>query len=950
MTEQQLEQALIEQLQGLEYQAVKITNEQSLLNNLKTQLEKLNHKALQNTPLSDQEFKQILNHLNTGTIFDRAKILRDQFVLKRPDKNNVWISFISAAKDWCQNHFQVAHQITMKDEHHNRYDVTLLINGLPLVQIELKKRGIEIKEAFNQIRRYKNQSYKIGAGLFEYIQIFIISNGINTKYFTNNKTALTRFEQTFFWTDRDNIQCDDLQQFTDAFLKPCHITKMIGQYTILNETNQMLMIMRPYQIYAVEAIIKQIKNTDQNGYIWHTTGSGKTLTSFKASQIIASNPDVQKILFVVDRKDLDDQTVQEFNKFAKDSVDTTSNTKNLVNQLTNNNKKLIVTTIQKLNRVIQKNTRYYEKIQHLQNQKIIFIFDECHRSQFGTTHQNIKNFFQKAQMFGFTGTPILSKNAKIPLGERPLTTKDIFNKCLHKYLIVDAIRDKNVLGFSIEYIGQYQRSNSTNELDINTSLFDENKASLEDEHRLSKIVDYIQTHHDHKTKSRAFTAMFCVSNVPTLIKYYELFKQQPIEKPLKIATIFSYSANEPPIDDTGTTPEEALELPSDANINPTYRNKLAQYIDDYNQIFSTQHRLTESQSFENYYKNIAANVRKGEIDILLVVNMFLTGFDSPRLNTLYVDKNLKLHGLIQAFSRTNRLFDVKKSHGNIVCFRDLKAATDEAICLFSNKDAKETVEGVLVKSYEEYIQDYNQAVTELQTITPTANSVKHLANEEEQVEFVKRFRTLMRLENILNTFADFSETDLNLSRDESDGFRGEFLELKDRAQTQKDDTSILQQVDFELDLIHRDEINVKYILDLLGQLKTKPEAQEEQLKVIYNLLSNQVQLRNKRPLIEKFMQQIDLKENIFQQFVGFWHDESEQAITGLCSEENLIESKLRESLANYKYTNQPPRTSEIGKMLNFNPSILQRKKITERVRSKIAALIETFIEGMGGVV
>jgi len=374
--------------------------------------------------------------------------------------------------------------------------------------------------------------------------------------------------------------------------------------------------------------------------------------------------------------------------------------------------------------------------------------------------------------------------------------------------------------------------------------------------------------------------------------------------------------------------------------------ELLEYIKDYNETFNTAKSIKDSQSFEAYYKDIAKRVRDREIDILLVVNMFLTGFDSKPLNTLYVDKNLKLHGLIQAFSRTNRVLDVRKSHGNIVCFRDLKAATDEAICLFSNKDAKETVEGVLVKSYEEYVQDYNQAVTELQTTTPTATSVKHLATEDEQVEFVKRFRTLMRLENILNTFADFSETDLNLSRQDSADFKSALLDLNDAAH--KDETSVLQQIDFELDLIHRDEINVKYILDLLGQLKTKP--QDEQFKLIHNLLSNQAQLRNKRPLIEKFMQQVDLNADIQQQFIEFWHIEYEQAIAKLCSEDNLIESKLRKALVNYQYTNQLSRTDEVAKLLNYKPSILKRKETIAQVQDKITTLIKTFIEDMGGVV
>lgn len=695
-SEYALEAALIAQLNGMEYASVMIDDEAAMLANLKRQLE-IHNKDIKFT---QTEFDRILNHLNTGNVFDRAKILRDRYALRRDNDEVLYISFINS-DDWCLNEFQVTNQVTMQGKRKNRYDVTLLINGLPLVQIELKRRGAELKVAFHQVNRYQHDSYDAGMALFQYVQLFIISNGVNTKYFSNNQQQ--SFQQTFFWTDKDNKRLSDLHEFSSEFLKPCHIAKMITQYMVMTE-EKIIKVLRPYQYYATEALVDRVKNSNDNAYIWHTTGSGKTLTSFKASQIIMRMPKVHKVVFVVDRKDLDYQTCKEFNGFAKGSVDETTDTSNLVKQLNDDSNKLILTTIQKLNNAIM-NPRHMSKVEHLQDKKIVFIFDECHRSQFGETHKNIKQFFRNAQMFGFTGTPIFADNA---LGQ---TTKDLFKECLHKYVIVDAIKDENVLRFAVEYVGKYKRKASANELDIATDADIapdiqvqgiDTKALLESPQRLEKITDYILAYHTQKTKSPDFTAMFCVSSVQTLIKYYELFKlkQAGVAKPLRIATIFSYAANEEDPNANGLTdgliPEENP-MP-EGRINPYSRDKLDAFIADYNVMFGTKYSTSDSQTYYNYYQDIAKRVKAGQVDILLVVNMFLTGFDSPRLNTLYVDKNLKYHGLVQAFSRTNRILNDRKSHGNIICFRNLKAATDEAIALFSNKDARETV---LLEPYED---------------------------------------------------------------------------------------------------------------------------------------------------------------------------------------------------------------------------------------------------------
>jgi type I restriction enzyme R subunit len=804
-----LEDNLMAQLQSLGYTMVKIDDENDLLKNLKIQLEKHNQ-----IKLSEQEFEKVLNHLNKGNLFDRAKILRDKVQYLKDNAEIGYLEFINQ-DSWCQNQFQVTRQINIQGAYKNRYDVTLLINGLPLVQIELKRRGLELKEAFNQTNRYQRHSYNSSNGLFLYIQLFVISNGVNTKYYANNPNQ--SYKQTFYWSDKENKTITQLVDFVTEFLEPCHVSKMITRYTVLNEGQRMMMVLRPYQYYASEALLDRVKSSTKNGYIWHTTGSGKTLTSFKASQLIIKLPQVYKVVFVVDRKDLDYQTTKEFNNFSKGSIDGTDDTKALVKQFSDDTK-LIVTTIQKLNTAISK-TAYLNQMEKLRDKRVVFIFDECHRSQFGETHNRIKSFFNNHQLFGFTGTPIFAANAITnELGKR--TTKELFDDCLHKYVITDAIKDENVLKFSVEYVGQYKHKDTgRNNIDIKVEEID-SKELFESPDRLAKITSYIIENHDRKTHSKSFTAMFCVSSVDTLIKYYELFKSQKLSGAhnLKVATIFSFGVNEEDKDANGFIPDPEMEVDTLAPINKHSREKLDEFIVDYNQMFGSKFSTRDSQSFYNYYNDIAKRVKNREVDILLVVNMFLTGFDSKTLNTLYVDKNLKYHGLIQAYSRTNRILNEQKSQGNIVVFRNLKSATDEAITLFSNKDA---IDVIIMQPIEEYMMEFNDGVKDLQQLAPSIDSINQFVNEEQELSFVKAFRNLMRIMNVLVTFADFKYDDLAIDEQTYNDYRSKYLDLYDkvRTNTAKEKVSILNDVDFELELIHRDDINVLYILKLLAKLR-----------------------------------------------------------------------------------------------------------------------------------
>ena len=940
--EQILENNLVSQLEKLGYQKVAIKDENELLSNLRTQLEIHNE-----VKLSNEEFNQILSFINKGNIFERAKILRDRVPYLSDKGKTKTIELINQIH-WCKNGFQVTQQITMEGKYKNRYDITILINGLPLVQIELKRRGLELKEAFNQTNRYERHSYGAGQGLFHFIQIFIISNGVNTKFYANSPLKARSFKQTFYWSDVDNKLITQLSAFADVFLEPCHISKMITKYIVINESQKILMVLRPYQYYAVEAIIEKVKISQKPGYIWHTTGSGKTLTSFKTAQILTSIPKVHKVIFVVDRKDLDYQTIKEFNSFSKGSIDGTNNTDTLVRQLSGDNK-LIVTTIQKLNTAICKQ-RYLNRMELLKDKRVVFIFDECHRSQFGKTHDSIKQFFRKSQMFGFTGTPIFEENAGTnEYGKR--TTKMLFDECLHKYVITDAIRDENVLKFSVEYISTFKKKDHI--LDIDVEAIDEAEVMNAPE-RLNNVTDYIIENHNRKTHNREFTAIFCVSGVQTLIDYYNLFHKKKLkgQHNLKIATIFSYQANEEDKDAVGSVKEEEFLCAAEPQVeyNTLHsRDALEEFIEHYNKEFSTNFTTKDSQSFYNYYNDIAKRVKHKQVDILLVVNMFLTGFDSKILNTLYVDKNLKYHGLIQAYSRTNRILNELKSQGNIVSFRNLKTATDDAIALFSNINAKDEI---IMQPYEEYVAKFNLAFIELLKIAPTVNSVNDLQDEEKEFEFIKAFRELIRLKNVLKTFTEFTHDDLSMNEQTFEDYKSKYLDLYDKSKTQsqKEKVSILNDIDFEIELIHRDEINTSYILKLLAKLKdsTKKE-QEKQKKVILDAISSESNLRSKRELIEKFIQEnlpnIEDSNDIADEFYTFWNEERKQALESLTKEENLDFEKIQKLIGDYLFTEKEPLRDNLIEAMNYRPNLKERKSIAERVSDKIRKYIETFIEG-----
>jgi type I restriction enzyme R subunit len=952
-SEAQLEEALVTRLTGLGYERVAIRDSQELFANLRRQLEKHNQ-----ITLSDAEFERVINHLDKGNVFDRAKTLRDRMALKRDDDSTLWLQFLNM-EEWCRNEYQVTHQISQEGTYKNRYDVTLLINGLPLVQIELKRRGLEMKEAFNQINRYQRHSFWSERGLFNFVQIFVISNGVNTKYYANQRKQ--SFKQTFFWAKRDNTPMTNLDEFADAFLEKCHVSKMISRYTVLQETDRVMMILRPYQYYAVEAIVEQVKASRKNGYIWHTTGSGKTLTSFKAAQILTHFPKVDKVVFVVDRADLDYQTTREFNHFKEGSVDGTSNTAQLVKQFGDNGTKLIVTTIQKLNNAIGKD-RYDATMQAVKDGRVVFIFDECHRSQFGETHKRITDYFSKAQMFGFTGTPIFAANAaKNALGKR--TTKDLFGEQLHQYVITDAIRDQNVLKFSVEYWGKLRKRDG--------SLIDEEVAGIdtkeffENEDRTDLVVRWIIDQHKRKTYGKDFTAIMAVSSVEVLIQYYKQFHKRRAagEHDLRIVTIFSYGTNEDDQDADGLIGEPDFDLGKDTPENRHSREMLDEFIADYNKQYGTAFSTKQQGGFYNYYKDIGKRIKdrdregfqdKDRVDILLVVNMFLTGFDAKKVNTLYVDKTLRHHGLIQAYSRTNRILNEVKSQGNIVCFRNLKERTDEAIALFSDKNASETI---LIDPYEDYVQAFNDGVKVLLGIAPTVAAVDSLISEDDQLLFIKAFRNLMRTMNVLRTFADFAWSDLWMTEQAFEDYKSKYLDLYDKVRAEKEaeeKASILEEVDFELELIRRDEINVTYILALLAQIKEAEQSESDEVRQsasnrkqsVLDLLGSEAQLRSKRELIEKFVADylpaVPRPEDVEAGFEAFWTEQREQELVGFCEQEGLKRDAVEEMIKQYHFTQRAPLRDKIVAALETRPKILERKSIVERVTRRLLGLIETF--------
>ena len=965
-----LENNLIKQLVELGYVSAKVMDGDALVSNLKTQLE-----AFNKATYTAKEFDGILNHLAKGNVFQKAKTLRDRFSFENENEEITYVRFFDS-ENWNNNLFQVTNQVSQEGSFKNRYDVTLLVNGLPLVQIELKRRGLEIKEAFNQINRYQKHSFWSNHGLFQYVQLFVISNGGNTKYLANNE--LQSVKQSFFWADAKNKNITELDEFAAAFLNPDHLGKMLANYIVINETHKILMALRPYQYYATESLIKYVKEytpipkiigNEGNAYIWHTTGSGKTLTSFKTSQILMDLPEVYKVVFVVDRKDLDYQTMKEFNSFKDGSVDSTTNTTSLVKQFLGKFKDkkgvakdsdLIITTIQKLNNAISGN--YRKQLEHLKNERFVFIFDECHRSQFGDTHERITNFFSKSQLFGFTGTPIFAENAsKNDLGKR--TTKDLFGNCLHKYVITDAIRDENVLRFGIEYYSVFKHKNKPQ---FDVMVEDINKEEVfSDPKYYDGVANYIIANHNRKTFSKDYSALFAVSSIDAAIAYYDLFqkKKEAGEHDLRVATIFTYGANEDGKEAQDYIPDDEFSMAADpmtAYQSSHSRDKLEGFMGDYNQMYGTSFTTKDSKLFEGYFKDISKRLKEREkitfndekdrLDIVIVVGMMLTGFDAKKVNTLYVDKNLKQHGLIQAFSRTNRILGEQKSQGNILCFRNLKKATDDAITLFSNKDA---IEVVVMPEYEDIAKKFDEAFDGLKNITPTYESVNDLVSEEDEAAFVQAFRKLMRNLNVLQSYTDFDWEDLPMDKQEFEDYKGKYLDLYEKVKrdAQKEKISILDDIDFELELIHRDRINVAYILKLLSQMKEdKTTGAEAKRKAILELLGGDILLRSKRELIQKFIEEnlpsIHDADKIEEEFEQYWQEQKVLALGKLCEEENLDKAQFKALIDAYIYSGQEPIRDDVFKCLDNRPSILQARNIGERILDKMREFIEVFVHGM----
>lgn len=883
-----LEMEMMKQLSSNGYEVVTIKNNAQLLENFRTILNERHADKLNGEPLTDKEFQRLLTMINGKGIFESARILRDKLPLKRDDESEVYLSFLDTV-NWCQNKFQVTNQISVEDTYKARYDVTILINGLPLVQVELKRRGVDINEAFNQVMRYRKQNY---TGLFRYIQMFIISNGVETRYISNNDGEIYK-SHMFYWSDKHNQRINTLNDFADTFLRPCHLAKMISRYMIINETDKVLMAMRPYQVHAVESLIHQATETANNGYIWHTTGSGKTLTSFKASQVLSEQEDIKKVIFLVDRKDLDSQTEEEFNKFSKGAVDKTNNTSQLVRQLNDKSLPLIVTTIQKMSKAIQNNA---EALEQYKTDKVVFIIDECHRSQFGDMHRIVRQHFNNAQYFGFTGTPRFEENKS----QDGRSTADIFGKCLHTYLIKDAIHDRNVLGFSVDYINTIKSKAIYTDAEDMVEAINTDEVWMSDQ-RLELIARHIIENHDKYTRDRQYSSILTVQSIPALIKYYETFKRvnQEYEHPLKVAGIYSFGAN-----------EDAKENDGD-DFKPA-RDHLEDMMKDYNAQFGTNFT---TDTFQEYFNHISKNVKKGvkdnKIDVLIVVNMFLTGFDSKVLNTLYVDKNLKYHDLIQAYSRTNRVEKETKPFGKVVNYRDLKKATDTALQLFSQT---EYTDQVLMKSYDEYKTEFSEALKELKAIAPTPQHIDQIQDEEELKSFVEAYRLISKLVLRMKAFDEFEFTRDSVGMEEQDfeDYKSKYFIIYDSVKPtreQKDRVSILNDVDFEIEILRNDTINVSYIMNLIRQIdlsnKAEQQRNREQIRRILDT-ADDPKLRLKRDLIKEFIDHIipDLSEDddIDEVYINFENAKREEDFNAFADQKAIDKEALKYITSEFEYS------------------------------------------------
>jgi type I site-specific deoxyribonuclease, hsdR family len=909
-------------------------------------LEKHNKKKLEElgrTQFTESEFEKILIYLEGGTRFEKAKKLRDLFPLELESGERLWVEFLNRTH-WCQNEFQVSNQITVEGRKKCRYDVTILINGLPLVQIELKRRGVELKQAYNQIQRYHKTSFH---GLFDYIQLFVISNGVNTRYFANNPNSGYKF--TFNWTDAANVPFNDLEKFATVFFDKCTLGKIIGKYIVLHEGDKCLMVLRPYQFYAVEKILDRVENSNDNGYIWHTTGAGKTLTSFKAAQLVSELDDVDKVMFVVDRHDLDTQTQAEYEAFEPGAVDSTDNTDELVKRL-HSNSKIIITTIQKLNAAVSK-LWYSSRIEEIRHSRIVMIFDECHRSHFGDCHKNIVKFFDNTQMFGFTGTPIFVENAV-----DGHTTKEIFGNCLHKYLIKDAIADENVLGFLVEYYHGNE--------DVDNA----------DQDRMTEIAKFILNNFNKSTFDGEFDALFAVQSVPMLIRYYKIFKG--LNPKIKIGAVFTYAANSSQDDEqTGmNTGGFASDSTGDAD-------ELQAIMDDYN-MYGTSFT---TENFRAYYDDINLRMKKKKtdmkpLDLCLVVGMFLTGFDSKKLNTLYVDKNMEYHGLLQAFSRTNRVLNEKKRFGKVVCFRDLKSKVDEAIKLFSNGTP---LEDIVRKPFDEVKRDYQELTKDFLEHYPEPHFVDYLQSENDKKQFILAFRDIIKKHAEIQIYNEFEKeaNDLGMTEQQFMDFRSKYLDIYDsfaakpteqssgyKAQEDEsgmaaepdpseNDATGLGDIDFCLELLHSDIINVAYILELIADLNPYSEDYTEKRRHIIDTMIKDAELRSKAKLIDGFIQKnvdddrdnfmarkqkVDGTSDLEERLNNYIVTERNNAVNTLAKDEDLDASVLNHYLSEYDYLQkeQPEIIQEALKEKHLG--LIKKRKALARILDRLRSIVRTF--------
>lgn len=935
-SEAALENGLIATLKQMNYEYVHIDEEINLQLNFRQQLEMHNKKQLAElgrNKFTDAEFEKILIYLEGGTRFEKAKKLRDLYPLETEEGQRIWVEFLNRTH-WCQNEFQVSSQITVEGRKKCRYDVTILINGLPLVQIELKRRGIELKQAYNQIQRYHKTSFH---GLFDYIQLFVISNGVNTRYFANNPNSGYKF--TFSWTDAENIPFNELDKFAAFFFDKCTLGKMISKYIVLHEGDKCLMVLRPYQFYAVEKILERVQNSNENGYIWHTTGAGKTLTSFKAAQLVAELEDVDKVMFVVDRHDLDTQTQSEYEAFEPGAVDSTDNTDELVKRLQSNSK-IIITTIQKLNTAVSR-TWYSNKIDEIRHSRIVMIFDECHRSHFGDSHKNIMNFFMKTQVFGFTGTPIFNENAV-----DKHTTKEIFGSCLHRYLIKDAIADENVLGFLVEYYhGNEQVENSN-------------------ENRMKEIAKFILNNFNKSTFDGEFDALFAVQSVPMLIRYYKLFKE--LNPKIRIGAVFTYAAN-------NSQDDELTGMNAGGYVSDSIgeADELQVIMDDYNAMYGTSFT---TENFRAYYDDINLRMKKKKegmksLDLCLVVGMFLTGFDSKKLNTLYVDKNMEYHGLLQAFSRTNRVLNEKKRFGKIVCFRDLKSNVDAAIKLFSNSDNPEII---VRPPFEEVKDQYVELAAAFLQKYPTTSSIDLLQSEKDKKNFVLAFREIIRKHAEMQIYDNFDEDadDLGMTEQQFMDFRSKYLDVHDSfvlvesmpsgtsaSSDNSDEDGSLDDIDFCLELLHSDVVNVGYILELIAGLDPCSENYVEQRQNIIDTMIKDAELRSKAKLIDGFIrsnvdddrdnfmaqkQKVDGTIDLEERLNNYIMAERTNAINELAKEENISPEVLNHFLSEYDYL-QKEQTDIIKDALkDKHLGLIKRNKTLRRIIDRLRGIIRIF--------